>query len=86
MEIPSTNVILKKQLPIILPIAISYLFFNASVTVTANSGTDVPNATNVAAIISLGTLSLYANHITLFINIFDPKKIKIRPMQNIKNA
>ena len=45
---PSTRKILNKLLPITLPMAIPRFFFTAATTDVANSGNDVPPATNVS--------------------------------------
>ena len=45
---PSTKKMLNRLLPITFPIAISGFFFNAATTEVANSGSEVPPATNVS--------------------------------------
>ena len=48
---PNTKNMLKRLLPMTLPIAISGFFFNAATTEVASSGKEVPPATKVSPII-----------------------------------
>ncbi len=58
---PRISRIFAMLLPRILPIAISVVPLNDAITLTTNSGIDVPNATIVRPIISVETLNLFAS-------------------------